>query len=275
MARKKQIDANRKVVLYLLGLLLFVQLLGLYLGSKLIRVMPQSQVASGAEFGVFIFAYILFATGVMLLIIKYWKNVLRGMELFSVLFSTFIFFSVFLFELVPAGLEDVLGVLLALIVTASRVFWKTFLTQNVAMLLSIIGVGAMIGASLGFLPALILLGLLTIYDVIAVFKTKHMVTMAKEIIKQKLAFTMAIPTKNHTFQLGGGDLAMPLVFSVAVLREFGMATALATVGGSMLFLVIFFAWLSKKPGKAYPALPPVTLGAIAGWAIAVLIGVFL
>lgn len=264
--------ANQKVVIVLLVTLLVVQAIGLYLGSKLIA-MPELQPVSGAEYGVGIFLYIMVATAVVLVIIKFWRRFLKVMELLAIFISTEIFFEVLLLGFVEAETGVLLAVGLALLITASRIFWKTYLTQNIAIIASIIGVGALLGATLGFLPALILLGLLTVYDVIAVFKTKHMVTMAKEIVKQKLAFTMAIPTKGHVFQLGGGDLVMPLVFSVAVLREFGAVTAFATVFGSMIALMIFFAWLVNKPGKAYPALPPVTIGAIVGWALAVIIGV--
>jgi len=272
MAKKVKITATHRIVLALFALFIVVQAVGLYLGSKLIAI-PEIQPVTGAVYGVGIFVYILFSTAIILLIIKYIKRFLRVMELLAIFVSTEIFFEILLLGFVPAGAEFLPAVALALTVTASRVFWKNILTQNIAMLLSIIGVGALLGATLGFLPALILLGLLAIYDVVAVFKTKHMVTMAKEIVKQKLAFTLAIPTPQHVFQLGGGDLVMPLVFSVAVLREFGLVTALATVTGSMLLLMLFFAWLFKRPGRAYPALPPVTIGAIIGWAFAVLAGV--
>ena len=266
-------DAGRNIILALLGLFIVVQGLGLYLGSKLITVIPVGQVITSPEYGGYIFAYILFATAVVLLIIKYWKNFLKVMEVLAVFVSAEIFFEVLLLGFVPFGSETIPAVVLAAAITLSRLVWKNIITQDIAMLISIIGVGALIGANIGFLPALILLGLLTVYDVIAVFKTKHMVTMAKEIVKQQLAFTLAIPTPKHVFQLGGGDLVMPLMFSVAVLREFGLVVALATVLGSMITLTAFFAWLFNRPGRAYPALPPVTLGAILGWSLAVVIGV--
>lgn len=271
---KQKGDTNKTIVLSLLGLFLVVQSIGLYLGSKLIAL-PELEATTEAVYGVGIFLYILVATAIVLLVIKYWKNFLKVMELLAIFVSTEIFFEILLMGFVTPGTEGTIAIALAALITISRVFWKNILTQNIAVLLSIIGVGSLIGASLGFLPAIILLGLLTIYDVIAVFKTKHMVTMAKEITKQKLAFTMAIPTKKHVFQLGGGDLVMPLVFSIAVLREFGLVTALATVTGSMVTLILFFAWLFNRPGKAYPALPPVTIGAIVGWSIAVIAGVLL
>ncbi len=270
MARKQGISPNQKVVLVLLATLLVVQAIGLYLGSKLVAL-PEIQPTTDAAYGVGIFLYIMVATAVVLVVIRFKKKLLKVFELLSIFISTEVFFEVLLLGFVPEGTGAAAALVLALIVTLSRALWRNMLTQNVAILLSIIGVGALLGASLGFLPALILLGLLAVYDVLAVFQTKHMVTMAKEIVKQKLAFTMAIPTKGHVFQLGGGDLVMPLVFSVAVLREFGLVAAASTVIGSIAVLMAFFAWLVDRPGKAYPALPPITIGAILGWAAAVLL----
>jgi len=197
-AKKQRISPNQKVVLVLLLTLLFVQTIGLYLGSKLIAI-PEIQPATGAIYGVGIFLYIMVATAVVLIIIRFKRKLLKAMELLSIFISTEIFFEAMLLGFVPEGTGATIAIGLALLITLSRVFWKNMLTQDVAILLSIIGVGALLGASLGFLPALILLGLLAVYDVLAVFQTKHMVTMAKEIVKQKLAFTMAIPRRTPKY----------------------------------------------------------------------------
>jgi presenilin-like A22 family membrane protease len=258
---------EQRLVALLLASFLGVQAFGLYLGWKLVTaagIVPETSAQAGAG----IFIYILVATVFILAIIKYFRKALKALEILSILFSTFVFFSILFFGVLPDQLADYAAIGLAIGITALRVAFPGIITQNASILLSIIGVGALLGASLGVLPALILLGLLSIYDVIAVFKTKHMVTMAKEITKQQLAFTMAIPTRKHTFQLGGGDLVMPLIFTVAVLREFGVGVAVATMASSMLALTALFAFILRTPGKAYPALPPVTIGALLGFSAA-------
>jgi len=265
-----KLSDESKVVLALLVLFILVQSMGIYLGMKLITI-PELEPATGAEWGGFLFLYILFATGVILVVIKYVKKLLLVLEALTIFFSTEIFFEVLLMGFVPADVGAGIAVLLALLLVVLRFFERNIWTQNLALLLSVMGVGALLGASLGVLPALVLLGLLTVYDVIAVFKTKHMVKMAKAIVKQKLAFTFAIPTKKHVFQLGGGDLVMPLVFTISVLREFGLGNALFVMFFSMLALMALFGYLVKRPGKAYPALPPVTIGAITGFMLSILL----
>ena len=237
---------------------------------KLIAI-PEIEPATSGAAGAALFIYILVVTAILLIIIKYVRQFLRILEAIAIFFSTEIFFEVLFMGFVREDIGAGIAIILALFVLFFRLYERNVVTQNIAILLSVMGVGSLLGASLGVFPALILLGLLTIYDVVAVFKTKHMVKMAKAIIKQKLAFTFAIPTKKHLFQLGGGDLVMPMVFTISVLREFGLLNALFVMFFSMLSLTIFFAWLSKKPGKAYPALPPVTIGALFGFMFSIIL----
>src|SRR3989338_4603794 len=115
---------------------------------------------------------------------------------------------------------DLIGIAFAILLTASRiVLSENLLLRNAASIIAIIGAGALLGVSLGVVPVIVFVILLSAYDFIAVFKTKHMVTLAKAMTKKNLAFTIALPTKEHKFELGTGDLVVPLVFASAVLQE--------------------------------------------------------
>jgi len=258
---------SQKLILSLLTMFFFVQMIGLYLGWKLIQ-QPEIQPETSAIAGAGIFLYILVATAVLLALIKFVPQILKLIEVVSIFFSTEIFFEVLFLGFATPTIGFYTALVFAAAVVIARMLKKNYTTQNIAILLSIMGVGSLLGATLGVIPAMVLLGLLAVYDVIAVFKTKHMITLAKEVIKQKLAFTVAIPTSKRVYQLGGGDLVMPLIFTVAVLREYGPMEAVVTVTGAMLGLVALFALLIKKPGKAYPALPPVAIGSFIGLGIA-------
>jgi presenilin-like A22 family membrane protease len=126
-----------------------------------------------------------------------------------------------------------------------------------ASVLAVCGAGALLGSSLGVVPVLAFIILLSIYDLTAVFYTKHMVTMAKAIVKRKLAFTVAMPTKVHTFQLGTGDLFVPLMLSVSAYGALGLIQALSVIIGAFFGFLILFLYSSRKPGTPLPALPPV------------------
>jgi presenilin-like A22 family membrane protease len=117
--------------------------------------------------------------------------------------------------------------------------------------------------------------LLSVYDFLSVFWTKHMVQMAKAITEKPMAFTAALPCKTkkikHTFQLGGGDIAIPLMFSASALRFYGLVPAIFAVAGALIALLLLFSTVLKNPGHALPALPPISAGAIVGFAVAVLL----
>ncbi len=261
-----KLKENDKILAAVFAMFLLVQGIGIYLGTKLISVITVAPMQS-AEMGGFVFLYIMFATAVMLVMIRFIPWILKVLEFLAIFFSAEVFFEVVLMGFAADETVLLAAVVLALALAVIRVLHRTLLTQNASILISIMGVGALLGSYMGFIPAITLLAALTFYDIVAVFYTKHMVTLAKEVTKQKLAFTMAIPTKKHLFQLGGGDMIMPLIFTVSVLREFGLAVALGTMVGSMVVLVGFFAWLFSRPGRAYPALPPVTIGACFGFVI--------
>ncbi|MCD6414469.1 MAG: hypothetical protein J7L23_02460 [Candidatus Diapherotrites archaeon] len=259
-----------KMVISIFLVFLATQLLGLYLAAKYISI-EQVQPVEEASFSLILFAYIIVTTAIVLIVIKYIKRTLKLLEAFVIFFSSFVFFELLFLGLIPDAYIDAIAVTLALGLVILRKFNREYWTQDLAFTVSIIGAGALLGAMVGFLPAITLIAIITVYDVIAVFWTKHMVVMAKEIVKQKLAFTMAIPTKEHVYQLGGGDLALPLVLNVSILRSFGLISALSAICGSMLGLALLFAYLSTHAKRPLPAMPAATAGALVGLAVGLLL----
>src|SRR6266702_6033795 len=57
------------------------------------------------------------------------------------------------------------------------------------------GVTAILGISFGLLPAILLLVALAVYDAWAVYRTKHMITLADELTSQRLPILLVIPKK--------------------------------------------------------------------------------
>lgn len=270
---------------------LLVQVLGLYVGNQYIGLIKAGQAQpvfenpEKIENTLLLIVYILIGTGLIILAIKYWKFLIRIIEaiaIFSASTITFMF-------LIPIQIFYVpIGVLVALVLTVWKMLRPTILSQNLSLIFSVAGAGAIIGASLGILPSLILILLVSVYDFIAVFITKHMVYMAKEIIKTPTAFTLAFPhkfkrpvqfvagkkkikKKFHVFHLGGGDFAIPLMFSVSVLSSFSFWQALLSTIGSATALSLLIYFSAKKPGRALPALPFICAGAIMGFIISILI----
>ncbi len=289
-----------KIVTALILVFLCVQAIGLTTGYRYLELVSAGEVEPAIPEGkesiasVLLFAYILFATGIILLIVKFKKKLLTAVEGLAIFFTSSIVFEL----LIPVGINIPgaftipIGIPLALTLTVIHLSRPTYLTQNVALIFAVSGAGAILGASLGVMPVLIFILFLGIYDFISVFYTKHMLYMAKAITERPRAFTAAFPTNiksytktsskengeegktkresGHTFQLGGGDLAIPLMFTVSLLN-ISIISALAASLGALTALILLFTYILKRPGIALPALPPVTAGAVTGFLLSLLI----
>lgn len=259
-----------------LGALFFVtEVLGLYVATVLlmagIEAKAFTQDINDPINAVFLIIEILIFTGILLLVLKYRKkgNFLWVIEAMAVFLTSWIVFSVLFWS-------DALGIAAALIILYYRhTHKKSVWFRNVVSVITIAGAGGLIGLALGLFPVIIFIVLLSAYDLIAVFGTKHMVTIGKAVTKKNLAFTVSMPSKKHTFELGNGDLVIPLITAVSVYAHGaflnnGLVAGLV-LGASFIGLVISIYLVGVKK-FAMPALPPQTILMIITIAIAVLIG---
>jgi len=284
-----------KTVFILIAFFLITQILGLYVGKQYIDYI-NTLVASGEKKpelfpGVgpesvnnsfFLFGWIIVSTVGILLLIKVRKSLIKLLEAFVIFMASWITFDF----IIPLDIGIVsLGFLLALILTAWKMLRPSIINQDIAAIISGAGVGAILGASLGVLPSIVFMMILSCYDFVSVFITKHMVKMAKALTERPTAFTVAAPhkfkkltyvgikkarKKIHIFQLGVGDMVIPLMFAVSVLNKFSLINAIASVIGSTIALILLIYFMSKKP-QPMPALPFITFGTFAGFLISLII----
>lgn len=269
------------------------QLLGIFSGMVLIENAMKSQEIQNLSVSplqdqndpanaFYFIIYILFSAVLIILITRYYKGVLmfkliEAAIVFSA--SSVVFFA---FAMFPFGLGIVesiaVGIVVGMILAIAKMIWDE--AKNIVAVTSSAGVGAIFGFSIGFLPAVIFIVLLSIYDYIAVFKTKHMIMMAKELSSRQLSFSVtakSIPKrKEHEsvkayeerleregerLDLGTGDLAVPAMLAVSAysIGENGMLYSLAIALGSTVALYFLLKFVSKR--KVFlPALPPICLG---------------
>ena len=264
---------NKKLIAQLVLVFLITQLVGLYVAGFCVQEDIHATIVSEDPNdplnSIALFAYILAFTAGLLAAMFFLKKragyFLKAFELLAVFATSWIVASVFV--------GDLIGIAFAILLTASRiVLSENILLRNAASIIAIIGAGALLGVSLGVVPVIVFVILLSAYDFIAVFKTKHMVTLAKAMTKKNLAFTIALPTKEHKFELGTGDLVVPLVFASAVLQEASVNAAFLVLAGSLIGLLITINYSSKHIGKALPALPLQGALMIALFAVAKIAG---
>jgi presenilin-like A22 family membrane protease len=282
---------EREIMVFFVGIFLLTQILGLYVGNEYIQLMKTGEIQpvfenpESVENSFLLIVYMLVITGVVILMIKYKRVLLKVLEAVAVFFASMITFD-FLFPVVIFFIP--LSIILSSILTAWKMLRPSVLNQNLALIFSISGAGAIIGASLGVFPVLIFIAIISIYDFISVFLTKHMVYIAKEITKTPTAFTLAFPykfkkpkkvvlegkkvtKKFHVFQLGGGDIAIPLIFSVSAFRSYGLTQALFSIFGAIVSLSLLIYYVTKRPGTALPAIPWISCGMLIGFIISMII----
>lgn len=157
--------------------------------------------------------------------------------------------------------------------------WQRVFLQNLLMILTLAGLGAILGLALTPISAVVILAALSFYDIIAVYKTGHMIRLAEAMLKSRAIFGFVIPNtalgfasnmKNVTpgegfMILGSGDVALPLVLAASLVRVSltqAIVVAVFSLLGLMLTHLIFTNQTTRRP---MAALPPIAALSIIGY----------
>ncbi len=282
----------RKVSALLFTSFLVIQLLALFLGYQFLSNPPVSPFSNSNNISnsYFLFAYVLITAVLLLLVLKVYK----GNFLFLALEIGLIFFSAIqIFSLFLSSLYSLILSFFAIGLRFSFPSSRPYLLSFAAAL-----VGALLGSWLGLIPAILLAALLLVYDIVAVFFTKHMIELAKSLSSRGAAFSITVSansTKNkesfknpnvskskvskqtksankkkdsqttssnslETIELGTGDLVIPAMIIVSALNT-SLSLAIVALAGSLTGMLALIYLLERKKGY-YPALPPLAGGAI-------------
>lgn len=181
-------------------------------------------------------------------------------------------------------LRPELALIAGSLVVLLRFLWKSVLSANLTLAVGVAGIAASIGADLAPNAVLILLAALSFYDIVAVYRTGHMVKMFRALTSRGvvLAFTLtpfrfrdlvARPdgASSRAMLLGTGDVAVPAMLAAAALRV-GVVPAVASLAGAAAgFALMFMLFLAQPKRAPMPALPPIALGASLGYLLSLLI----
>jgi len=258
---------NKELLAKLVLLFVVTQAIGLFVAGTLVKENVRATFITDnpddVENSIGLIAYILFFTAVLLVAIKFFKRriglLFRIIELLAVFGTSVIVFGAFF--------PDMAFHFALLVLALKLVLPESVPLRNATSVIATAGAGSLVGVSLGVLPVIVFIALLSVYDLIAVFGTRHMVVMAKAMTKQNVSFTFALPTKEHNFELGTGDMVIPLAFASSVLAAnakvvaFPLAYALPALLllASLAGLLWTLDFISKRVGLALPALPPQTV----------------
>jgi len=252
--------------------------LAIFSAKKVERVFKAQKIPPPPQISVLEFSLnIFFATVFLLFVIWFFKKketkgkVFRAIFLISVFLGGVMLLEIWIPEPTP------------LIFISLFVIWwlkdPNVLNQNLLISLGIAGVGCVLGLRLKPETVIFLLIVFSIYDFIAVYKTKHMVKIAKEMIEHKAILGIVIPQNFSDFKtklemakpgenfvvLGGGDILFPLMLSVSLIKN-GIFQSFLISLFSLIGLFLNFVFLfSQKERKPIPALPLISLFSILGF----------
>jgi len=231
------------------------------------------------------------ATAVILLLVRFRLYRVWKLWFFLAVWLTItISLGVFLNGYIAAAFAFVLGL--------HKLLKPNLVTHNLTEVLIYSGLAILFVPIFDLFWISMLLIAISVYDMIAVWRTRHMVKMALFLTESRAFAGLVIPLakkrkvsvrvgKETVEQeqgaaiLGGGDVAFPLLFTGVIMEElirtgankvmaFLMVlpvTALVTLGLLALFM---FA----RKDRFYPAMPFITLSCFIGFGILILLGLF-
>ncbi len=204
---------------------------------------------------------------------RFWP-IFFGGAAFAGIFITIYYPFALVFSTGPA---TVIAAFLAVALLVLRVSQKTIWLHNVVILLAVVGVARLFGTNFTPQTTISILIILAVYDIIAVYFSKHMIKMAVTLFKRDAFFGAVFPRQligwktrltDATLQeditvVGGGDLAFPLFFALTVLIHFGhtafFIVAGATGVGVLAMHLLYTYPITKRP---IPGLPPLVLACV-------------
>ncbi len=243
---------------------------------------------------IFYITFLLIFTGIILLVIKFGLDrLIKAIFMGSIGITIVYVIYPILFYIYPP-LDLIFFV--ASIGTAAFLVYRLYVGPewyllDIVGVLVAVGVIAILGMSLGILPALVLLIGLAIYDAISVYKTKHMIDLAEGVTSMNLPVLLVMPRKKgykladgidvrkkvdsgeerDAMLMGLGDVIIPgiLVASAYVnLPANGLSSlwvALGTMVGGLLGYMALMHFVNK--GNPQAGLPLLNGGSILGYVL--------
>jgi presenilin-like A22 family membrane protease len=256
------------------------QLIGIYAAYKFLPVLGYIQPARISGFS-------LSDIIILVIFVFFLIFIVKRFNLLSL-----IFFRFFLTIVIFAGTQAILALWLSpLISTLAAVlllglfwFFNNVFLQDLIMVLTFAGIGAILGISLAPETVILILVILSFYDIIAVYKTRHMVKLAEAMMQSRAIFGFVIPSSFEGFRermirvspgeqfmiLGSGDVILPLLLSASLVRN-SVAQSVIIAAFSMLGLFLMhLIFTNQKARRPMAALPPIALAAIIGYLVSLL-----
>ena len=238
---------------------------------------------------IYISVSIFIGTILVLLLVKFNKPLIWKIWFFATVWLTLaIAFAAFI--------NNIIAAVLALAISILKLYKPQIIIQNISEVFIYGGLAAIFVPIINLFAASMLLIVISIYDFIAVYKTGHMIQMAKFQSKSKVFAGLVIPyekvkiptegkslktsaqgKKSKVAVLGGGDIGFTLIFAGVVMKDLMLKetilagflkTSVIPVFVSIALLILL---IKGQENKFYPAMPVLSLGCLLGYLVVLFI----
>ncbi|MFH1456040.1 MAG: presenilin family intramembrane aspartyl protease [archaeon] len=173
--------------------------------------------------------------------------------------------------------NETVAIVMALVLALWKVYRSNIIIHNLTEVFIYGALAVIFAPLLNIFFVAILLVAISVYDYIAVRKTKHMIKLAKAQSQAKVFAGILVPYGKKSAILGGGDIAFPLLFAAVIMQDFGLSlfnpiTYIVPVCVSIALAILF---LKGEPKKFYPAMPYLTVGCFVGYGLVLLFSAIL
>lgn len=286
---------DRRIISQAGSAILFIiaSLIGLVLAMELESLSPTNpsqNTTAGIGYVLYFIVAVLVVSAAIIFISR--KKKTGFLRIFFVLSMTLVIFVVasLLYALLP--ISEITYYILtfgtSMLFLYMLLFRQSWIILNIAGVLTSAGLASIWGVDLGVYSAVILLIVFAIYDYIAVYKTKHMIDIARASTSSNMPMFFVIPEnrgfsmkdvdidkpsegeegeRRGAIMLGFGDIAIPNVMVISSYLYGGTTLFfLLPLLGGIIAMFALFSFI-KRPA---PGLPFLNTGVLIGFGIALL-----
>jgi presenilin-like A22 family membrane protease len=197
-----------------------------------------------------LFIGFIIALTLLVLLIKFKLiNIWRAWYTLAVLLSITLTFSIIL--------APFYAFLIAILFTVTKMLHKTAISHNLTELFIYPGLAILFTPHFNVLSVSLLLVIIAVYDMFSVWRSKHMIMLAKAQEKADMYTGYYLPmNKGHIF-LGGGDIAFPMLFTSVMFHAYGWTALIIP-----FFTTAAVYSLFKLKQKYFPAMLVLSLACL-------------
>lgn len=259
---------NLTITLIIVALFLAAQIIGLFITKEyLVEELPFG--IERPEFKETV-SYIPLLTAVMIATIL--ALVLIKLGALKVWKAWFFLATVYLLMIaLGAFFTSLFALIAAILLTVIKFVRPSVIIHNFTELFVYSGIAAIFVPIMSLLAVAILLIIISIYDMIAVWKTKHMIKLAKFQAESKMFAGLYIPYAKgkKAAILGGGDIGFPMLFTGVIMKLNGIVDGI--IAAVCVAIALFILLMLSKKNRFYPAMPFITAGCALGFVVTLIL----